>query len=223
MKILVIEDSERLCRSLKKGFRTEGISADFVMDGEQGLSFGLAKEYDVIVLDIMLPKLGGLKILESLRQNGILTRVLILSSKRQVTDRIKGLELGADDYLTKPFSFDELCARIKALSRRNYAQAKSILDIRNLKIDTARVSVSCDGEPLHLTRSEYQILECLALRQGRLVTKESLIEWIHESEKDTQSNIIESLMSTLRKKITSSCAKNKDLIQTKRGFGYIIY
>jgi len=223
MKILVTEDSERLCRSLEKGFQGEGIYADFAKDGEQGLSLSLGISYDVIILDIMLPKLDGLEILKTLRHKGIQTPILILSSKRQTSDRVAGLKLGADDYLTKPFAFDELCARIKALNRRHHAKGQPLLTVRNLTIDSDSASALCGDQLLPLTRSEYQILECLVFRRGRVVTKETLKQLLHEIDWYTQSNIIESLICTLRKKLSASCSDNKDLVQTKRGFGYIIY
>ncbi|MFN7972002.1 MAG: response regulator transcription factor [Acidobacteriota bacterium] len=155
MKLLVIEDSSRLRRSLEQGFKKAGFSVRLTGDGKDGLAMLDADEYDVVVLDLMLPGMPGLEVLQRLRREGRDTHVLILSAKDQVSDRIRALELGADDYLVKPFSFDELCARVNALVRRRYHAKNPRIVLGHVEIDTARKSVTVGGHVEHLTPSEY--------------------------------------------------------------------
>ena len=220
MKVLIIEDSERLRRSLSQGLKSSGFAVDLAADGREGLDFARAYEYDVIVLDLMLPEIPGLEVLRTLRDAGDGVHVLILSAKDQVEDRIRGLELGADDYLVKPFSFDELCARIKALGRRRYQAKNPRIRIGDLEIDTAAKTVFNAGEGRHLTPSEYALLEYLALRRGRVTSQQQLVEHLYDSEAEVGSNVIEVLISGLRKKIHTP--GQASIVRTRRGRGYVI-
>ncbi|HEX6899816.1 MAG TPA: response regulator transcription factor [Thermoanaerobaculia bacterium] len=220
MKLLVIEDSERLRRSLGHGLRRAGFAVDLTPDGREGLAYAEINDYDVIVLDLMLPGMDGLTILRTLRQKGRKTHVLILSAKDQVQDRILGLELGADDYLVKPFAFEELCARVRALIRRRYETKSPSIHLGEVEIDTARQSVLVQGEPVALTPTEYALLELLALRRGRVVTREQILAQLYESEDEVASNVVEVLVCSLRKKIQP--AGTPPVIVTRRGRGYLI-
>ncbi|HEX5759497.1 MAG TPA: response regulator transcription factor [Thermoanaerobaculia bacterium] len=220
MKLLVVEDSERLRRSLGQGLRRAGFAVDLTADGEEGLAFAEVNDYDVIVLDLMLPKLDGLSVLRRLRLQGRKTHVLILSAKDQVEDRIRGLELGADDYLIKPFSFEELCARVRALVRRRYESKDPVLRIADLEIDTARHQASRGGLPLSLTPTEYSLLHLLALRRGRVLSRDQILDHLYDSAADVSSNVVEVLVYSLRKKLQPAGAP--PLIVTRRGRGYLI-
>ena len=220
MKLLVIEDSERLRRSLGHGLRRAGFAVDLTGDGREGLAYAETTDYDVLILDLMLPGMDGLTLLRTLRQRGRKTHVLILSAKDQVQDRILGLELGADDYLVKPFAFEELCARVRALIRRRYETKSPVIHLRGVQIDTAQQKVLRDGEAVALTPAEYALLELLALRRGRVVTREQILAQLHESEDEVASNVVEVLVCSLRKKIQPDGAP--PIVVTRRGRGYLI-
>ena len=220
MKILLIEDSQRLLRSLGQGLKKIGYAVDAAADGEEGFALAETYEYHVIVLDLMLPGLPGLEVLRRLRARGSDAHVLILSARDRVEDRVKGLQLGADDYLVKPFAFEELCARIQALVRRRHQAKNPVIRLGALEIDAARRRVSRDGEALHLTPSEYALLELLAYQRGRVFSKEQLVEHLHRSDSDVSSNVIEVLVSGLRKKIHAHGAP--PILRTRRGFGYLV-
>jgi DNA-binding response OmpR family regulator len=220
MKLLVIEDSERLRRSLGHGLRRAGFAVDLAADGREGLASAEINDYDVIILDLMLPGMDGLTLLRTLRQKGRKTHVLILSARDQVQDRILGLELGADDYLVKPFAFEELCARIRALIRRRYETKNPSIRVRDVEIDTAQQRVLLHGEPVALTPTEYALLELLALRRGRVVSREQILDELYESAAEVASNVVEVLVCSLRKKIQPAGAP--PVIVTRRGSGYLI-
>jgi DNA-binding response OmpR family regulator len=220
MKLLVIEDSERLRRSLGHGLRRAGFAVDLTGDGREGLAYAETIEYDVLILDLMLPGMDGLTVLRTLRQRGRKTHVLILSAKDQVQDRILGLELGADDYLVKPFAFEELCARVRALIRRRYETKSPVILLPGVQIDTAQQKVLRAGEAVALTPAEYALLELLALRRGRVVTREQILAQLHESEDEVASNVVEVLICSLRKKIQPDGAT--PIVVTRRGHGYLI-
>ncbi|HVR97082.1 MAG TPA: response regulator transcription factor [Thermoanaerobaculia bacterium] len=219
MRLLLIEDSARLCATLSQGLRQAGYAVDTAQDGHEGLWLATENSYDVIILDLMLPGIDGLSVLRSLRERGRSTHVLILSAKDMVEDRVQGLSLGADDYLTKPFSFDELCARVQALLRRSYGAKSPILHLGGLEIDTLSRQVSCQGREVRLTPREYGVLEVLALRCGSVVSRRELWEHLYEFEDETSSNVVDVLVCSLRKKLGSGVA---DVIQTRRGRGYIL-
>jgi DNA-binding response OmpR family regulator len=220
VKVLVVEDSERLLRSLGQGLRQLGYAVDLAGDGEDGLAFAETYDYDVIVLDLMLPGLPGLEVLQRLRARGSGAHVLILSARDRVEDRVKGLQMGGDDYLVKPFAFDELAARITALVRRRHQAKTPLLRLGSLEIDTARRQVSRQGASLHLTPSEYALLEFLAYQPGRVFSQEQLLELLHRSDADVSSNVVEVLVSGLRKKI--HVEGEPPILRTRRGFGYLV-
>jgi DNA-binding response OmpR family regulator len=220
MKVLLVEDSERLSRSLGRGLGKLGYTVDLATDGETGLGFAETYDYDVIVLDLMLPRLSGLELLQRLRGRDRGPHVLILSARDRVEDRVKGLRLGADDYLIKPFSFDELAARIQALVRRRYQTKSPLLRLGALAIDTTRKQVSRGGRPLPLTPGEYRLLEFLAFQRGRVFSQEQLLEHLHRSDTDVSSNVVEVLVSGLRRKI--HIPGESPVLKTRRGFGYFV-
>ena len=220
MKLLVVEDSERLRKSLAEGLRRSGFAVDLVADGEAGLRFALAVDYDAIVLDLMLPLLDGLSVLQQLREHGKNTNVLVLSAKDQVQDRIRGLELGADDYLIKPFAFDELLARLRALVRRGYNRRTPVIKLGQIALNTALHRVECAGNEIALTPNELTLLEYLALNRGRVVSPQSLEDHLYDSDSAVSRNAIEAHISALRKKLRA--VGEHGLIKTRRGFGYYI-
>jgi DNA-binding response OmpR family regulator len=220
MKVLIIEDSKKLQKSLRAGLRRLGYAVDFASDGEEGSTFALYGNYDVIVLDLMLPKKPGLEVLHDIRSSNKNTEVLILSARDQTKDRIAGLNQGADDYLVKPFSFDELHARIQALVRRRFKQKSPIIDLDKIKIDTS-LHVAYDGTVFFdFTPNEMSILEYLAFNRGRVISSETLLNQINDANTYSSRNTIEVHISGLRKKLRT---ENIDgLIKTKRGFGYFV-
>jgi len=220
LKVLLVEDSLRLQRSISAGLRATGYAVDQAYDGQQALDFVDSYEYDVIVLDLMLPKVDGLAVLTILRRKKNAVSVLILSARDQTEDRIKGLDLGADDYLVKPFSFDELVSRIRALSRRHSDSKSPCLEIGALLIDTLLHEVSYSGDALRLTPSEFALLEYLARWRGRVFSHQQLMDRLYEACADVTKNALEAHISTLRKKLQASGAP--PLIKTRRGFGYLI-
>lgn len=220
MKLLLIEDSERLLFSLGQALKRTGYSVDLVSNGIDGYDYARFNTYDVIILDLMLPGMNGLEILGKLRKQGNRTHVLILSARDQVEDRVKGLDLGADDYMIKPFSFDELHARIKTLIRRKFETKNPAITIGPVRIDTLTKQVSRDGKLIRTTPGEYSILEYLALNRGRVLSKEQLLEAIHDSDSYAGTNVIEVLVCKLRSKIGNY--DNKPIISTRRGYGYLV-
>lgn len=220
MKILLIEDSPILLRSIEFGLRKLGYAVDGVADGREGWDYARLNDYDVIVLDLLLPRMNGLEILRKLRAAGKQTHVLILSAMDQVEDRIRGLQLGADDYMVKPFSFDELAARIGTLIRRRYETKSPGIQLGSLSLNTATREVTNQGARIPLTSGEYAILEHLVLNRGRVLSKDQLLEAIHGSDSCPGPNVIEVMVCTLRKKLAAQ--NEKSLIKTRRGYGYLI-
>ena len=221
MKVLIVEDSDRLRKALGEGLKRSGLVVDLAQDGEAGFSYASAAEYDVIVLDIMMPRLDGLDLLRALRDRRNPAKVLILSAKDQIDDRVRGLEAGADDYLVKPFAFEELVARIKTLARRrDYAREGRVMEAGALSVDTARRQVTVHGVEVSLTASEYNLVENLFLRRSSVVSKDQLREMLSCADSESVSNTVEVLISNVRKKLRE--AGLDDLIKTRRGFGYYI-
>lgn len=219
MRLLLVEDSVRLQTSIGRGLRKAGYAVDITGDGEEGLWLAQSNQYDAIILDLMLPKLDGLSLLRNLRakQNG--THVLILTAKDTVENRVSGLQAGADDYLIKPFAFEELLARVQALCRRSYQRKNPKIDISGLEIDTAARVVSRKGKQIELTSREFMLLEYLALRRGQVVSRTQIESHIYPDGADLMSNTVDSAVCILRKKISPIGAP---LIQTRRGVGYVI-
>lgn len=220
MKILLVEDSERLRRSISIGLRNFGYGVDLAEDGQQALAFVENGGYDVIILDLMLPKIDGLTVLSTMRKRGNQTHVLILSAKDTAENRITGLDLGADDYLIKPFSFDELVARIRALVRRQTDSKDPAIRIGDVIVDTVVHNASFEGVPVLLTPSEFRILAHMGQRRGQVFSHKQLIDQLYDSSTFISKNAIEAHISQLRKKLKAAGAPA--LIQTKRGFGYYI-
>ena len=220
MRLLLIEDSTRLRKSLVEGLRRSGFAVDSADNGKAGLSYALGADYDVVVLDLMLPELDGLTVLQLLRDAGRNFPVLILSARDQLADRIRGLEMGADDYLVKPFAFDELLARLQALTRRRYEQRNPLLQLGSITLNTALHSVSCAAIELALTPNEMALFELLALRRGRVVSLTSLADHLYAGDVAVTPNAIEAHVSALRRKLR--VVGEPDLIKTRRGFGYCI-
>ena len=220
MKLLVIEDSERLQRSLRHGLCRSGFAVDVVGDGEEGLAYAKHGKYDVIILDLRLPKMDGLTLLRRLRQDGSNVHVLILSAMDQTAERIEGLKLGADDYLTKPFDFDELVARVQALIRRKYGTKSPVHRMGRLEMDTGRRVVAHGDQQIALTRNEYSVLEYLVARRGRVVSKLELLDHLYAGSGAGSENAVEVFIHQLRKKVHVD--GHADIIQTRRGHGYVI-
>jgi two-component system copper resistance phosphate regulon response regulator CusR len=220
MKVLVVEDSERLRRSLEHGLRHAGFAVDLAADGEQGLAFALHGGHDVVVLDLMLPRLDGLALLRRLRERGSKAHVLVLSAKDRVDERIEGLQAGADDYLVKPFEFDELVARIRALVRRKYASKSPVERLGPIEVDTAKRTVSREGREIDLSRAEFAVLEHLLARRGHVVPKADLFERLYDVDGRGSDNAVEVFVHQLRKKLRVD--GRPDAIRTRRGHGYLI-
>jgi len=220
VKVLLIDDSERLRRSLAVGLRNSGFATEAVGDGEEGLAHARHGDYDVVILDLMLPKMDGLAVLRRLRESGSKVHVLILSAKDQVAERIEGLQLGADDYLTKPFDFGELVARLRALVRRKYGVKSPLVELGALRVDTGKHLVARDGRPLHLTRNEYAILEHLLARRGQVVAKAELLERLYADVGHGSENAVEVFVHQLRRKLYAE--GEPEVIETRRGHGYLI-
>jgi DNA-binding response OmpR family regulator len=220
VKLLLVEDSPRLQDSISRGLRNSGHLVDLADDGHRALAMALARAYDAIVLDLMLPGLDGMSVLQELRKRGKHTLVLILTAKSSVGDRVRGLRSGADDYLCKPFSFDELLARIETLGRRLADKRGDCLSVGDLVIDLAAKTVERSGEPIGLAPREYRLLEHLARRRGNLVSRAELEEHLYDQDNQVWSNAVDSAICALRAKIDRGRARK--LIHTRRGFGYLL-
>jgi two-component system copper resistance phosphate regulon response regulator CusR len=220
MKLLLVEDSERLQRSLSIGLKKQGFTVDQAYDGEQALSCLSLVKYDAVILDLMLPKVDGLTVLAQLRGENKDCHVLILSANDQTEDRVRGLDLGADDYLVKPFSFDELVSRLRALNRRHSGGKNPCISVEGIEIDTISRRASYEGQPIDLTPHEYHLLEFLAQRRGRVFSHDQLIDQLYDMNSYVTRNAVEAHISSLRKRLTRSGAPR--LITTRRGFGYLI-
>lgn len=220
MRILLVEDSRRLREMLVTGLRRMNFAVDTAADGEDGLRLARIHEFDVIVLDIMLPKMDGLAVLKQLRKDGNRVHVIILTAKEAVPDRVNGLQCGADDYLPKPFAFDELVARIQALTRRKYDSKASQLALGDLVIDFSSRNVTRNSEEIILTGREFALLEYLAMRLGQVVSRHRIEEAIYDGRQEPASNAVDSAICVLRRKIDRSGSAS--LIQTRRGLGYVL-
>jgi len=220
MRVLVVEDYAPLATSLARGLREEGYAVDVSGDGEEGLWFARQNPYDVIVLDLMLPKLDGRELLRRLRAEGNTVHVLILTALDAVADRVAGLDLGADDYLVKPFAFDELLARLRVQVRRAYASVDTTLRIADLEVDTRRRTARRGGVVIALSAREYALLEYLAHRAGEVVTRTELWEHVYDFAAEPGSNVLDVYVGYLRRKLDDGHAIK--LIHTRRGQGYVL-
>ena len=215
MRLLVVEDELDLLQALEKTFQEEGYAVDTACDGQDGLFKAIHRDYDAIVLDLMLPKLDGVELLRRLRGKKT-TPVLVLTARDALPDRVQGLDTGADDYLVKPFARSELLARMRALVRRSAGQAASVLEIGDVKIDMATRTVVKHGESINLTPREYALIEYLALHRGKVVTRTMLYDHLFDENEDSLSNLLDVHVSNLRKKLGA------DFVVTRRGHGYLI-
>jgi len=220
MKVLLVEDEKDLADLIAEALKKELFTVDVCYDGEVGMYKVLNDTYDVVILDILLPHKNGWEILKEMRKKGIDTPVLMLTALSDVEYRVKGLEMGADDYLPKPFDLRELIARVRALIRRKSEEKNSILKCADLVLDTVTHTVYRGGRKIDLTRKEYQILEYLMLNKNRVVTKEELQEHLWSLEDDFFSDVLRSHIKNLRKKVDNGFKKK--LIHTVRGIGYVI-
>ncbi len=220
MKILIVEDEHLIATSLKKGLEQEHYTVDIAFDGLEGYDLAASGEYDIILLDLMLPGLDGISICQKLRSENIHTPILMLTAKSQLDDKVKGFDVGADDYLTKPFAFEELLARIRALSRRPQQTTNKVLTLADLTIDTTNYQVKRGTKEIRLSSKEYSLLECLVRHAGQILNKDQIIQYVWSYESDILPNTVEVYIRNLRQKIDQPFKKK--LIQTIRGFGYKI-
>ncbi len=218
MRILVVEDERALSDNIKKGLADEGFAVDQAFDGEEGLYMANNETYDVIILDGMLPKLDGIQVAQSIRKQGSSAPVLMLTARSQLEDKIGGLNAGADDYLTKPFEFAELKARLQALIRRSYRNTESKITIGDLVVDPVKHEVYRASQLLDLTPKEFAILELLARNKDNVVTRTQIIEHTWDYNFDRMSNVVDAFIKTLRKKV--DFAHEQKLIHTVHGVGY---
>ena len=220
MRILVVEDEKDLNNIITKHLKKNNFSVDSVFNGEEALEYLDYGTYDLIVLDIMLPKVNGYEVVKKLRENKNETAVLMLTARDSIEDKIKGLDLGADDYLIKPFDFGELLARIRALVRRKYGNTSNTLEIDDLCIDIAKKTVVRGGKNIELTGKEYEVLEYLIQNKGHVLSRDKIRDSVWDYGYEGESNIIDVLIKNIRKKI--DIGDSKPIIHTKRGLGYVL-
>jgi DNA-binding response OmpR family regulator len=220
MRLLLVEDYRPVRESLTKGLREAGFAVDSTGDGKEGLWYARSDDYDVIILDLMLPGMDGLSILKKLRAEGRQSHVLILTAKDTLDDRVTGLDLGADDYMIKPFAFTELLARVRALLRRSYRTKNPLIEVQDLRIDLAGQRVWRDQEEIVLTPREYALLEYLGMRAGQVVSRTDIWEHVYEFNSSASSNVVDVYIGYLRKKIDRP--DRPSLIHTIRGRGYTL-
>jgi DNA-binding response OmpR family regulator len=220
MRVLIVEDYGPIARALHQGLEEAGYAVDVARDGEEGLALAETRAYDAVILDLMLPKMDGLSLLAELRRNGSRAGVLILTAKDRVEDRVRGLDLGADDYMVKPFAFEELLARLRSVIRRRYQSATTTIRIADLEIDTAARSVARAGAVIALSGREYALLEYLAARHGQVVSRAEILEHVYDFRSEPASNVVDVYIGYLRKKIDHG--NEPKLIHTRRGLGYVL-
>ncbi|MEW9096016.1 MAG: response regulator transcription factor [Clostridiaceae bacterium] len=221
MRILMVEDEKYMAEAIEQVLKKNNYSVDLAFDGEYGLDCGLSGIYDIIVLDIMLPKMNGISVLKELRKNRIETPVILLTAKGETEDKVKGLDSGADDYLAKPFHTDELMARLRALGRRkNELINDNILQCGDIELNQVTLNLNCRNKEFKLTLKECQLLELLIKRKGMIISKDSIIEKLWGYETDAEDNHVEVYISFLRKKLNN--VKSAVRIQTVRGAGYVL-
>ncbi|MBX5477493.1 MAG: response regulator transcription factor [Pyrinomonas methylaliphatogenes] len=220
MRVLLAEDDPRMARLIARGLREQAYAVDVAADGDEALYKVEINDYDIAILDVMLPKRDGFEVCRELRQKGWRRPILLLTARDAVEDRVRGLDLGADDYLTKPFAFKELMARLRALLRRSDELRPSIIRIADLEIDTNGQRVRRGGQPIELTAKEYALLEYLARNAGRIVRREEIAEHVWDERFDPFSNLIEVYINRLRRKIDEPFGT--PLIHTRRGAGYVL-
>ena len=220
MRILLVEDDRKVASFIRKGLMEEGHAVDVAPDGETGLAMGLDRPHDVIVLDVMLPGKSGVQVVRELRQAKVATPVLLLTARDAVEDKVQGLDAGADDYLTKPFAFAELLARVRALLRRGATTQVPLIQVADLTLDPARRTVKRGGEPIPLTNREFALLEYFMRNPGRVLTRTMITEHVWDYSFDSATNVIDVYVNYLRRKIDAG--RERKLIHTVRGVGYVL-
>ena len=220
MRILVVEDEHKIANSIKKGLAQEGFAVDVAYDGTEGYDLASSEEYDVVILDIMLPGMDGVTICKKLRQEKNHTPILMLTAKGQIQDKVQGLNSGADDYVVKPFAFEELLARVKALSRRPKNGGSTKLLVNDLELDSVSYEVKRGGVRVTLSRKEFSLLEYLMRNPGKIINKDQIIAHVWDYDSDVLPNTVEVYIGYLRQKVDRAFPDKKPLIQTIRGFGY---
>ena len=220
MRILVVEDEKKVASFVKRGLEAEHYEVDVENDGEAGLSAALATEYDLVILDVMLPRRDGLELLRELRARGRRVPILLLTARATLADKVSGLDVGADDYLTKPFEFEELLARVRALLRRGPPTAPPVLGLADLTLDPATRKVTRAGRPIELTPREYALLEFLLRHPGRVLSRALIAEHVWGVQFDTFTNVIDVYINYLRRKIDAD--SEVKLLHTVRGSGYVM-
>lgn len=221
MRILVIEDEPKIAQAVKRGLELHGYAVDAVNDADTGFSYATDLGYDVIVLDRMLPgSMDGIDICKKVREEGINTPIIMLTARGTIGDRVEGLNSGADDYLVKPFSFDELNARVRALLRRPISQVGTTIEVDNLKLNTNTYEVTRDNQPIKLSHKEFTLLEYLMHHPGQVITKDMIVSHVWDEDADILPNTIEVYIGYLRNKIDRAFPQFQPLLHTLRGFGY---
>jgi len=218
MKLLVVEDEHKIANSIKQGLEQENFVVDVAYDGTMGYDLAVSEEYDLLILDRLLPGMEGVEIVKKIREHSIHTPILFLTAKGQIDDRVEGLDAGADDYLTKPFAFTELLARVRALTRRPKNKIISTLSVDDLILDTSTYEVKRNGKPILLSNKEFSLLEFLMRHPRQIVKKEQIIKQVWDYDADVLPNSVEVYIKHLRDKIDKHFTKK--LIHTIRGFGY---
>jgi DNA-binding response OmpR family regulator len=222
MRVLVIEDEHRIANSIKKGLEQESYAADVAYDGEYGFDLASTEDYDVIILDLMLPKMDGMEICRRLRKKDIHTPILMLTAKGRLDDKVTGLNAGADDYLVKPFAFAELIARLRALTRRPKEALGSVLTVADLSLDTTIYQVKRGEKEISVSRKEFALLEYLLRHKDKVVTKDQIINHVWDYDANVLPNVVEVYVGYLRNKVDKPFRGKPPLIHTIRGFGYKI-
>lgn len=220
MKILVVEDEKDLNRVITKHLKKNNYSVDSCFDGEQALDYVLYGEYDLIITDIMMPKVDGYQFIKQLRNKKNTTPVIMLTAKDSLDDKVLGLDSGADDYIVKPFEFDELLARIRVLMRRNYGFATNIIQVDDVVLDISKKQVTRSGESIVLTGKEYEVLEYLFKNKTGIISREQILNHVWDYDYEGTSNIIDVIVKNIRKKL--DVGSKKPIIHTKRGLGYFV-
>lgn len=222
MRVLIIEDEHKIANSIKKGLEQETFAVDVAFDGESGYDLASTEKYDVIILDLMLPKIDGITLCKNLRKENIHIPIIILTARDSVDEKVEGLNAGADDYLPKPFSFTELLARIRALSRRPKQSLDTVLKSKDLTLDTRNLEVKRGATPIDLSKTEFSLLEYLMRNIGKVVTKDQIIEHVWDYDADILPNTVEVYIGYLRNKLERPFKNKTKIIKTVRGFGYKI-
>lgn len=220
MRILVIEDDHKIANAIKKGLEQESYAVDVSFDGKDGLGNALTFDYDLMVVDRMLPEVDGIKIVEMVRSKKINTPILFLTAKDKIADRVEGLNAGADDYLVKPFAFEELVARVRALLRRPQKVEDTVLQIADLTLDTIRFTVKRGDKEINLSSKEFALLEYMMRNPNRILTKDNIISHVWDYDADILPNTVEVYVGYLRNKIDRPFKNSPVLLHTSRGFGY---